>query len=1354
MAIRPLAAILLLAGCAGPGTPRGAAIRAGVARADITPEESIRLSGYAARSKPSEGVEQRLFARAFAFEDADGRRALIVCADAIATAAPLTGEIAAKVKAATGVPRERFALCTSHDHSAPAMTGVIANIIDPTPDERAAIERYTRLFVERVTKVSEDAVRDLAPAALGLGWTAAGFAGNRRTPGGPVDQDVPVLRIATPEGKVRAVLYGYACHCTTLDFNRVCGDWAGYASEGLEQDLPGVTAGCVIGCGADANPMPRRTLDLARRHGRELADAVAARVKAGPFRPVTGAIDGKFALVDLPFDKLPTRDELQQSLEKGRAEEKRRARMLLDGGVPAAVPYPVQSLSLGGDLTFVILGGEVVVDYALRLKREFDPARVWPVAYSNDVLGYIPSERILAEGGYEGGGAMVWYGQPAKFAPGVEDVIFKQIRASVPETLRRPEKGDFQIEPGFEIDLVAAEPHLRDPIHVSWDARGRAYVTEMIDYPEGPPAGRVVRLEDADGDGRYEKSTVFVPKLAYPTSAAPWRKGVLVLCAPELLYFEDSDGDGVADLRRVLFDGFAEGNTQHRVNSLQWGLDNWIYGGNGDSAATVRSVEHPERKPVTMTFADFRFKPDTGEFELLAEHGGYALAFDDWGHRFVSQSGSNRRHVVLDRALRDRNPFVPSIQNALAFEGSPKLHTLTKVERFNDPNDFGFFTAASGLSVYRGGLFPAHYQGNTFIGESAGNIVHRDVLVRQGAAWKAAPHTQPQEFLASRDPWFRPVFTATGPDGCLFICDMYRAVIEHPEWIPNDIEKTLNVRAGDDKGRLYRIRHRSAAPRPVENLEALPSGELVKRLESPNGWVRDTAQRLLYERQDKTIVPALASLGSSAVARVHALWTLHGLGALDADLVRARLADPEPGVRETAVRLADPASVLPLAKDPDAAVRLRVAEAIGALDTPEAVTALGDLLFDPASDTWIRSAACLSRPDVSHRVLARVAERIGGKAEESARMIPYVWRLATVVGRRDDAAQIRQALDLLLPKPDGAMADWQAVGFGGGVVSGLGQKYGLPAKRVRELAPPERLARAVEEAARIAEDAKVIDGTRYDALLVLGIDEAGKHRDLLRKYLAPKNPPELQDGAILGTSYLEANEDVARMLLEPWARYAPQQKQGVLDALFWRADRIRVLLDAMEARKVALAELGNGRKEQLRRLSDEALRKRAAALLDADKREDRQKVYEQKRQTVLPLKGRRPEGLALFAKHCSACHPVQGVGPQVGPDLVTVRKRDPAVLLMDIIDPNASVAPNFVAYNVVTTDEVVTNGLVVSQSPAAVTLRIQGGQERTFQRAQIEQLQSNGRSLMPDALETLMTDQELADLIEYLRQIQ
>jgi putative membrane-bound dehydrogenase-like protein len=1072
-----------------------------------------------------------------------------------------------------------------------------------------------------------------------------------------------------------------------------------------------------------------------------------------------------------------SKEELEARLNHAQPHIRRHARLLLDriardGALPTALPYPVQSISFGSDLVFVFLGGEVVVDFSLRLKRELDCDRFWPVAYANDVPCYIPSARIVREKGYESDehGSMLWYGQPGTFKPEVEEVVVKAVHEAVPDAFRRPPPPAavkspvppeeslklFEIDPGFVIELAACEPQVVDPIHLSWDAKGRMYVTEMIDYPEGPPAGRVVRLEDADGDGRYESGGVFADGLAFPTSATPWRNGVLVSAAPDILYLEDADGDGKADVRRRLFTGFGEGNTQHRINNLQWGLDNWFYGCNGDSSGRITSVEHPERPAVEIAGADFRFKPDTGEFEILTDHGGYNLAFDDWGNRFVAGSTGYIRHVVIDRKLIERNPYVPAIQTSKTIEGRVDLHPISgSIERFNDPLDAGHFTSAAGLCVYRGGIFPESYRGNLFIGEPMGNLVHRDALVAEGPTFRTSTHAwQKHEFLASRDPWFRPVYLATGPDGCLYVADMYRAVIEHPEWIPNDIEKTLDLKAGDKQGRIYRIWHRVCKPKIMVFRDSFSDMDLIQRLADPNGWVRDTAQRMIVDRMvsdDSVSIFQYTSNRQTPEIAFQALQTLIGLGLLTGNTARG-IRVPFPN-SDRYFHFYRELGGMSLVTFPSRDQVVKLSASVFSEANHEAVS-------NKWGGDWIYSVVCLSEPDIAHRILEELSVSLNRSSTYSARMVPWVWRIARGIGNRNDAEQVKATLDLCLPKPDGAMTEWQMVVLGGGLVMGAAEHTKNPGARIRELAAgipdgPARLERSIDLAAAMAEDVKVIDGTRYDALRVLGIDASGRTRAVLKKYLDPAVSPELQDGAIGGAADLDLAEESGRMLLERWPEYGPGQRRGVLDAIFRRHDRIPALLEAMEKGVVGPADLEEGRREQLRKQTDGAMLEKVTRLLAAGVSTDRQKVVADK-QGVLALTGRRAEGLALFngRAQCSQCHPVQGVGPQVGPDLVSVRKRERGALLMDILDPNASTPPNFIAYTVTTKDGVIHSGLMVGQSAAGVTLRQQGGGDKTVPRGEIESVRATGRSLMPEGLETTLSDQDLADIIEYLRQIQ
>jgi hypothetical protein len=429
--------------------------KAGVGRADITPTEPVWLGGYESRRAPSEGVEQPINVKALALQDATGAITLILTADTIGTPRIFAEGIAARVERELHIPRERFLLACSHSHATPVIWPALIDMYPLDDEQREALSRYADYFEDQALFAAWWAVSDLQPAKLQFSRGDAGFAANRRAfglkgvgfgvnPNGLVDHDVPVLRVLGEKDAVRAIVLGYACHCTTLggDFMKVCGDWAAYAESYLEEAYPGATAFFVTGCGADANPNPRGSVDLSRQHGLELAGAVSRALKQPPVT-IAGPITTAFERVDLPTSAPPTKEEFEAKVNDKRGAVQRHARrhleMLARGEqLMKSYPCPVQVLRFGNDLTLIALGGEVVVDYAYRLRRELPAERLWVSAYCNDVFAYVPSMRILAEGGYEADFNLIYYGLPARFAPEVEETLVKKVVELVGRT--RPVK--------------------------------------------------------------------------------------------------------------------------------------------------------------------------------------------------------------------------------------------------------------------------------------------------------------------------------------------------------------------------------------------------------------------------------------------------------------------------------------------------------------------------------------------------------------------------------------------------------------------------------------------------------------------------------------------------------------------------------------------------------------------------------------------------------------------------------------------------------------------------------------------------------------------------------------------------
>ncbi|MBN9691577.1 MAG: HEAT repeat domain-containing protein [Verrucomicrobia bacterium] len=541
-----------------------------------------------------------------------------------------------------------------------------------------------------------------------------------------------------------------------------------------------------------------------------------------------------------------------------------------------------------------------------------------------------------------------------------------------------------RLREGFEIELVAAEPLVVDPVYLDWDAQGRLWVVEMRDYPlgmdgKGQPGGRVNVLYDDNADGRMDRVVPFLTDIPFPSSVLPYGKGALIAAAPDLFYTEDTNGDGRADVRRVLFTGFNPGNQQHRFNGFEWGLDGWLYLANGDSGGTVKSLETGQS--LSISGRDLRVNPETGAMETVSAQTQFGRRRDDWGNWFGNNNPTWLWHVTLPEHYLRRNPqvAVKRVSEVLAQrEDSTRTFPASAPQiRPNQPWSLNHVTSGCSPTPYRDDLFGPDFATSVFISEPVHNVIHREVLSPRGSGLQSqrAVGEERSEFLASTDNWFRPTTLRTGPDGALYVADMYRFSLEHPEWIPAEMLARMNVRAGDDRGRIYRIAPRGAPRRSIPRLASLDTAGLVAALDSPNGWQRDLAQRLLLERReasDSAGLRELLRLTHPPQVRVQALSTLGLRGALDIATIRTALSDPHPGVRRQALeqseRLAAEAELFPavtaLAQDPDAAVRLQAAFTLGQWPAELSEPVLRDLAARDPGDERVRLAILTSlRPE-------------------------------------------------------------------------------------------------------------------------------------------------------------------------------------------------------------------------------------------------------------------------------------------------------------------------------------------------------------------------------------------------------
>lgn len=944
-----------------------------------------------------------------------------------------------------------------------------------------------------------------------------------------------------------------------------------------------------------------------------------------------------------------------------------------------------------------------------------------------------------------------------------------------------PEKAGatFAIHKGFTLVPSAVEPLVADPVSMIYDARGRAYVVEMRGYPfpEERPTGKVRLLVDSDSDGIFEKGTDFLTGLDWPTSVVPYNDGVFVAAPPEIIYARDDNGDGIADTRKVMFSGFGTQNVQALLNGLVWGTDGWIYCSGGGNGGDIKN--HTNGKVTSIRGRDFRFRPDGSAFETISGGGQFGHSMDDWGHRFVCNNSNHIRQIMLPSHYLERNPNL--FQNAVLLDipaegAAAPVYRKSQAEpwrivrtrqRASDPAfrkrapatelvATGFFTSATGVTIYRGTSYPAEYRNNAFIGDVGGNLIHRKIMERTGTHYTAKRADEKVEFITSTDNWFRPVNFANTPHGTVMVLDMYRETIEHPFSIPEPIKKHLDLTSGKNRGRLYHLVHEGFKPRKQVSLQDLSGKELVTYLADPDAWWRETAQRVILERGDASIAAELESLAKnsdSALGRTHALWTLAALGKLTPATLLPAFKHENPGVREQAAKLSEPflksdpataSALVALATDADGFVRLQAAFSLGELASADTTTGLVKIATSGEVDSWLRAAILSS-------IAGREVEFLAGvvNAGSPAKAAGWAEDIATLVAARGNAAELAQLLDIAFAADhQKAMAD--------PVLNGLAQGAARGGKNLGSLIPDSRKAllnQRISLALATIRDNQKAAGDRISAIRVARLGSSADLAMACESMLTAENPPTVQLTAVQTLSALN-RPGVADLLVSRWKDLGPTQRREVLEALFARPERLTSLIKAMETEIIPLTEVDPARRSQLAESKNADLATRAKALfakLPSLSRADVLKAYA----SAAKLDGKWDAGETVFKKVCATCHKAGGsdYGADVGPNLQTVISRSPEDLLGHIIEPNREIAPQYLNYSVAMKDGRVLTGMIASESSNSIVLKRAEGVLETVPRAQIEEVRSTGQSLMPEGLENGLKPQDFADLILFIKQI-
>jgi putative membrane-bound dehydrogenase-like protein len=942
----------------------------------------------------------------------------------------------------------------------------------------------------------------------------------------------------------------------------------------------------------------------------------------------------------------------------------------------------------------------------------------------------------------------------------VEDKDLPRVPATEPTNAA----ATMQVRDGFRVEVVASEPLIASPVAMAFDENGRLYVVEMRDYSErrDEQLGRVKLLEDSDGDGHFDKATVFAENLAWPTAVICYDGGVFVGASPDILYLKDTDGNGVADRRNVAFTGFGNAaarlNVQQLLNSFTWGIDNRIHGALGGNAGLITNAARPDTKPLELRGRDFSFDPRA--LDLTAESGGgqWGLGFDDEGNKFVC---SNARHLAVEMyedRFAARNPFYsmpppdvnvgPDGPAAEIFRVSPEepwrvLRTKWRMAGLvpgpveGGGRASGYFSGASGVTIYRGDAFPPEYRGNAFVADCGSNLIHRKRLRRDGLGFIAerAPDEQRKEFLASRDNWFRPVTMANAPDGALHVVDMYRETVEHPWSLPAELKSKLDLNSGHDRGRIFRIVPNSfVQPKPVR-LGRASAEELIKALEHSNGWHRDTAARLLCERKDTNSVAALRQLAresKSEFARVHALHTLRSLAALNEEDLRRATRDSNAVVRSHAVRLAADSKLTnsgwlqSMSGDEDIRVRFQLA-----LAESDSVT-LVKLIHGDVEEPWIRTAVLGGLGAGAADVFAALA----GDAtfHERPGAVEFLREAARIAGA--SAPWNRVALDLRV-----SARSPHALSFASAIAAGLEQ-------RRTSLAAVDRKSfdQLNERARRTVPDAKAVESERLAAVEFLSRSGDSQAHSALLDLLAPTATPSLQSAAV--AALIRRGPAGVTNIFARWSQLTPATRAKAVSLALSRRDTTGALLRAVEHGNVARAELTAADVQRLTGHSDAALRNQARKLFQ---REDSSRSDVMKKfRAALELKGDATRGHPVYQQRCATCHRAGNEGFAVGPDLASVAAGGHEKLLASIIDPNAEVAAAFVAYAVETRQGDSYVGVLAGENPLAVMLKMPNGETQRVARESIQSMRGSDKSLMPEGLEEGLNAQDMADLLEFI----
>lgn len=833
----------------------------------------------------------------------------------------------------------------------------------------------------------------------------------------------------------------------------------------------------------------------------------------------------------------------------------------------------------------------------------------------------------------------------------------------------------------------------------------------------------------------------------------------------------------------------------------------------GDEGTEIYFPDKPEpRLPQNANGRNVRFKPDTYDLEMLSGESQFGQTFDEFGHHILTSNAHHLFHeVIADRYLR-RNPrlLVADATQSMPDHGDAcEIYPITQNPEHQLLTDVGVITSSCGVTWYLGGLFPEKYKNMTFIAEPVHNLVHADIIEDNGTSFIASRAFEKKEFLASKDAWFRPVNFYVAPDGALYVIDYYRQIVEHPEWMAEDMGKSDKLYNGTDKGRIYRVfpKNKKTLPK-FEPLTKLNDKELVELLKSPNIWYRRTAQRLLLDRKNVDAVALLKEIikkNESPESIVHAFWTLEGLGVFEEEILKWALKNENAGVRENAIKIVEYElnkklkagadvtkayvyqllDIDKLKSDPSPKVRYQLLCTLGFFNDEQSLQVRNELLVKDIEDRWVHYAALSAAQGREIEVFDFAVKNLTNQPSEGKAL--FFANVSALIGLGDDQEKISQLVQKVMQNPAQENAWWQAASLEG-LSKTLAYKYGksengkntnfsnsnifqnekklllsnlgivkttdlgkaiLNLLEIIGLPDTNAFNPFVSNALAVLNDKNADEARKVLAIGLLALTQPEKYMSQIQQAINPQSPIDIQKIAMQALSKTKGTT-VCSFLVQEWRNFTPEVKEEAIEVFMRNRERTFFLLTALERKQIPPTAITWHNQVRLMNNDDVSIRKKARSVL-ASSESNKAEILE-KYKNAFDEKGNELNGLKLYNTYCAQCHQISGkLGKNIGPDLGTLRNRQPLSIALEILLPSNSIADGYEYWAVTKQNGDRIYGIISTETATAITLKDLAGKETVIPRNEIAKLSASNTSIMPTGFEQSINPKDMNDLVSFIK---